>query len=266
MAALPAVINTPNFVVNWGGSDAHAGIDEYAVYVSVNDSLFKQWKKFTTAVSDTFHGQFNKTYKFFSVAKDKAGNYEAAPIDPLATPDAVTSVQIALPISLLSFDARKTADGKKVDLQWVTSTEQNSSHFEIERSANGINYSVVGKVNALNVLTGSNYAWQDIAPLAKVNYYRLKMVDNDASSKISPVRTVRFAEKDEILVYPTVTSHLVFVQSVNQTRAELFNINGVLLQQTVVNGSATFNLSSLPSGIYFIRAGEEKKSFKVIKQ
>ncbi len=263
---LPPTVYTPNFVVNWGGSDAHSGIDKFAVYVSVNDSLFKQWKKFTTAVSDTFHGQFNKTYKFFSVALDKAGNYEDAPVNPDTSPDAVTTPQVALPVSLFSFTATKSADGKEADLRWLTATELNLSHFEIQRSADGINYSTIGRVNALNMTNGASYFWQDIAPLPKVNYYRLKMIDNDATFKISPVRTVRVADKNEILVYPTVTSDLVFIQSEKQVTLQLINLMGVVLQSKVVKGSATFDLSKLPSAVYIIRADEEKQSFKVIKQ
>ncbi|MBL0132002.1 MAG: hypothetical protein IPP43_13625 [Chitinophagaceae bacterium] len=186
---LPPIVNAPNFVVSWGGSDAHSGIDKFAVYVSVNDSLFKHWKKFTTAVSDTFHGQFNKTYKFFSVALDRAGNYEDAPGDPYTSPDAVTTPQVSLPLSLLSFTVTKSADGKKANLRWVTAMEQNVSHFEIQRSR-WHQFYTIGRVNAMNTVTGSNYTWQDFVPLPKVNYYRLKMVDTDATFKMSPVRTV----------------------------------------------------------------------------
>jgi PKD repeat protein len=264
--ALPAIVSTPNFVVNWGGSDAHAGIDKFAVYVSVNDSLFKHWKKFTTAVTDTFHGQFNKTYKFFSIAVDKAGNFEEAPFDPYLTPDAVTSVQIALPVSLLSFDARKTSDGKKAELLWVTTFEQNVSRFEIQRSAEGINYTTIGVVNALNAINGSNYSWQDISPLSNLNFYRLRMVDIDASSKISPVRILRFGEKDDLLVFPTLTSNLVFIQSPKEVTAQLINMLGEVLQQKVVKGSASFDVSGLPSGTYIIKIEGEKKVFKILKQ
>jgi PKD repeat protein len=266
VAALPAIVNTPNFVVNWGGSDAHAGIDKFAVYVSINDSIFKNWKKFTTALTDTFHGQFNKTYKFFSVAVDKAGNFEEAPFDPYLTPDAITSVQIALPISLLSFDARKSAEGKKADLQWVTTFEQNVSRFEIQRSADGVNFTTIGVVNALNAINGSNYSWQDIAPLLGVNYYRLRMVDTDASSKMGPVKTLRFGEKQELLVFPTLTSNIVFIQSPKEVNAQLINMLGEVLQQKVVRGSSSLDLSGLPSGAYIVRIKGEKQVFKIMKQ
>ena len=266
VAVLPAIVTTPNFVVNWSGSDAHAGIEQYAVYVSVNDSLFKQWKKFSTAVADTFRGEFNKTYKFFSVAVDRAGNYEDPPFDPYATPDAATTVQVALPISLLSFDARKSVDEKKSELVWVTTFEQQVARFEIQRSADGINFSKIGVVNALNVATGSNYKWQDMAPLKGLNYYRLQIVDVDGSSQKSPIKTVQFGARIDILVFPTLTSSMVYVQSTKPVTARLFNMLGEVLQEKIISGSAPFNLAALPSGMYLIRIKEEKKVYKIIKQ
>jgi len=95
VASLPPVVTSTRFEVKWSGSDAHAGIDQYAVYVSDNDGLFQKWKNYSSAVSDTFVGQPNHTYKFFSVATDRAGNFEFAPPDPTAVPDAVTRVEFA---------------------------------------------------------------------------------------------------------------------------------------------------------------------------
>ncbi|MFN9111696.1 MAG: T9SS type A sorting domain-containing protein, partial [Bacteroidota bacterium] len=95
VASLSPVVSSPRFEVKWSGSDAHAGVDEYVVYVSVNDSLFQKWKNFTTAVSDTFVGEVNKTYKFYSIAVDRAGNFESPPSDPLSIPDAMTRVELS---------------------------------------------------------------------------------------------------------------------------------------------------------------------------
>ena len=44
-----------------------------------------------------------------------------------------------LPVTLISFDAKP--EGKKVNLNWTTSSEINSDFFTVERSADGINFS-----------------------------------------------------------------------------------------------------------------------------
>ncbi|CAN5704174.1 hypothetical protein BH10BAC3_BH10BAC3_16430 [soil metagenome] len=76
VAALTANVTTKDFLVSWSGSDAHSGIGSYTVYVSVNDSLYAPWLNATTAVSATYNGEFGNSYRFISVAVDKAGNDE----------------------------------------------------------------------------------------------------------------------------------------------------------------------------------------------
>jgi hypothetical protein len=43
------------------------------------------WLLDTTAISDTFVGQPGRSYTFYSLARDKVGNLEAAPVAPDAT-------------------------------------------------------------------------------------------------------------------------------------------------------------------------------------
>lgn len=88
---LPATVPTKTFQVNWNGTDEHSGIDKYTVFVSINDSAFFKWKDGVTETFALFDGEFGKTYKFFSIAFDKAGNAEALAGNPMVTPDAATT-------------------------------------------------------------------------------------------------------------------------------------------------------------------------------
>jgi PKD repeat protein len=82
-------VPTKDFVVQWQGADAHSGVDKFQTFVSINDEPYITWNAFIEAVSDTFHGKFGYTYKFYSISKDKAGNYEPAPA--AGQPDAETT-------------------------------------------------------------------------------------------------------------------------------------------------------------------------------
>lgn len=74
-------------------------------------------------------------------------------------------------------------------LTWVTSKETNHQYFEIERSADGNNYSPLGRVGgALNSSDERRYSFKDIEPLY-IGYYRLKQVD--AHSNVTYSRVVR---------------------------------------------------------------------------
>src|SRR6185369_8464690 len=57
-----------------------------------------------------------------------------------------------LPVKLISFTA-KVSDNNAV-LNWITATEKNNDHFNIERSIDGINFIKVGEVKGAGNSTG----------------------------------------------------------------------------------------------------------------
>lgn len=83
----------------------------------------------------------------------------------------------ALPLNLISFDAIKQIN--KVLLQWKTENEINSSKFLVERSMDGITYSVIGELDAKNMAGTNSYQLPDLNPNTSLNYYRLKSLDKD---------------------------------------------------------------------------------------
>jgi hypothetical protein len=66
----------PSFLVQWQGTDIGAGIADYTVFVSENGGRFSTFLRNTTETSATFTGQSGKSYAFYSVARDQAGNME----------------------------------------------------------------------------------------------------------------------------------------------------------------------------------------------
>jgi hypothetical protein len=85
----------------------------------------------------------------------------------------------SLPLTLLNLYVNLSSN-KYVILNWQTAQEINTSHFIIERSANGTDFSSIGKVSASgnNSIT-KDYLYTDTKPAKGTNYYRLKMVDAD---------------------------------------------------------------------------------------
>jgi len=98
----------------------------------------------------------------------------------------------SLPVELVKFDATAQKDG--VLLEWETAQELNTSHFVLERSANGVDFEEIGEVQAQGNSNNSlSYNYLD----AEVNsyreglfYYRLKSVDLDKSYQYSKVKQV----------------------------------------------------------------------------
>jgi hypothetical protein len=82
--------STARIAVNWSGQDnpGGSGISFFDVYVSTDSGPFLHWQHETLDRSAVFQGGFGRRYAFYSIATDRAGNREAAPL----TADASTTV------------------------------------------------------------------------------------------------------------------------------------------------------------------------------
>jgi hypothetical protein len=65
------------FTVSWAGSDVGSGIATYDIYVQTNGGPWNPWLAGFAGNSAVFPGQNGRTYGFYSVAHDGAGNVEA---------------------------------------------------------------------------------------------------------------------------------------------------------------------------------------------
>lgn len=95
----------------------------------------------------------------------------------------VMDVQGALPVVLVSLTSQAVETGNL--LKWKIASENNSSHYDVERSRDARNFISIGRVEA--VIGQEAYDYLDRYPFSGLNYYRLNMVDKDGSSAYSPL-------------------------------------------------------------------------------
>ena len=82
---------------------------------------------------------------------------------------------IQLPVELINFKAALIEN--VININWITASETNNSHFEIERSSDGIEFSRIGTIAGHGTtIEVQTYEFMDIIPQKGVNYYRLKQV------------------------------------------------------------------------------------------
>lgn len=180
----------------------------------------------------------------------------------------ITNTVGVLPIELLSFHA--TDNGGSVLVNWVTATEKNTSHFLVERSANGIQWNSIGKMDAAgNSSSNRYYELTDTDPLDGISYYRLKSVDLDHSYQYSDIEVVQH-EKDELFtVYPNPSNgsfHVKLKHSQTQNlQLSIYNVAGKLVFMDNLNsGSENMDYHyerDLEDGIYYIRIEGAGKLF-----
>ncbi|MEP6645778.1 MAG: T9SS type A sorting domain-containing protein [Saprospiraceae bacterium] len=191
----------------------------------------------------------------------------------------------ALPLNLLSFKAEKSGT-KDALISWVTTNEENTSHFVVERSFDKKIWTGVGSVAAAGYSLGvEQYNFNDVGVYNgrdshMTAYYRLQMVDQDAATKTSPIESVVFGtgatKGSEFLVYPNPSKDGIQVEwdanQINQpTALEFFNIEGKLVYSQKVSDNTDqeyidFGHTNVIPGLYMLRIvnGLEPLDFKQI--
>jgi uncharacterized delta-60 repeat protein len=176
----------------------------------------------------------------------------------------------SLPLTLLDFTAHKK--DHSVLLEWKTETELNTLKFEIERSADGRNFEILGEVYAAgNSSTVMGYQFTDAQPLP-VNLYRLKMIDQDGKFSYSKTLVVRFYDNSLLKAFPNPVLNDLTIQlkvPSGNSRIELLDVTGRLVRQQFVKSSGNtlsviINMSGLKPGSYIIRVNDQ--NLKIIKE
>lgn len=153
-------------------------------------------------------------------------------------------------------------------LFWTTSLEVDNAYFEIQRSADGLDWENIGRVNGNgNTLDTSRYTFKDIQPLEAINYYRLRQVDTDGRFEYSTIISIRNQALSTLTIAPNPAKDLLLVQSdIDRGYLEILSIDGTrLLMQYINRSSIELNISSLPKGIYFIKVTDQSNQQQMEK-
>ena len=167
-----------------------------------------------------------------------------------------------LPVSLTSFTGYIQAN--KVLLTWKTASETNNSHFNVEQSADGRNFKVVGKVNgAGNSAVEKTYTFLSAGLVEGKNYYRLAQVDFDGATKYSSIVSLSFAPGLRLRIEPNpVISNLILkaTSSIIGKQYYISSSAGKVVQKGSITGE-TINVASLANGMYFLNVEGDGKKF-----
>nr|WP_295931757.1 T9SS type A sorting domain-containing protein [uncultured Dyadobacter sp.] len=155
----------------------------------------------------------------------------------------------ALPVTLVDFSAIKLENS--VLLTWATSFETNASHFELQRSGNGTQWGMIGKVDAAGESSSENtYSFPDLNPLPGENLYRLKMVDYDETFKFSRIRSVSF--EPQVAIFPNPVRDRLIISSQQTQSVQILNAAGQTVFKTNAIPLGGIDVSGLATGIYLV--------------
>ncbi len=181
--------------------------------------------------------------------------------------DSFRFCQIILPLKILEFYGVK--ESNKNMLYWKVAEAQDLRWFEVERSGDGINFKKIGIVQA----AGNLYQFPDDKPLSNVNYYRLRIVEQNNHIFYSNIVVLKSNGKNDFNVYPNPTkSHVnVYCYSAQKRTVtiNLYDMIGRSIRQQVINlnkGGNNFivHLENVPAGTYLLTINEMGESVRLV--
>jgi hypothetical protein len=169
---------------------------------------------------------------------------------------------ITLPVTLTSFTAHM--QNKTVQLNWKTTSEDNINNYNVERSADGRNFTTITSIQALNAPV-ANYNYIDNNPLAAVSYYRLNIHGMAGYQKYSQIVSVKYNQGNVAWLYPNIWQKGEDLNITNNNNEKLtvyfFSVSGQVLS-TVTTDTKLVPAETLSkrSGMIYYKIMDDKKN------
>lgn len=186
---------------------------------------------------------------------------------------AISTTGNPLPVELLSFNAECL--NRDISLTWTTASELNNNYFDLEKSSNGLDFSLLKRITGSGTVNElSHYQYTDRTPEKTKLFYRLKQTDYNAENEELKTISINPCTSQNTGVVSAIQTGatLKIVASVSSTDAYYVTIidnAGRLISKTSINlsdGVNEFSLNNVISkGLYLINInnGMETLSSKV---
>ncbi len=182
-----------------------------------------------------------------------------------------------LPVLFILFNVK--CEDNKVLVTWKTAQEQNSSHFNIERSNDGTRWTVIGNLPAAgNSPNENSYSFTDNSPVEN-GFYRIAQYDLDGKVQYTSILRSTCTIADAFRLWPNPVHNKIFINIVSgnasQAAITIFDSKGALVKiqkATILRGSnqLSVDMASFANGIYSVsvdwNSGQIKKTVQVMKQ
>jgi hypothetical protein len=207
-------------------------------------------------------------YYVFGNAVLPAGNYRfAANIGDFGNFDAAQlSLNCILVTNVISFSGAN--DNGNILLNWNCDQTKDLAYFEVQRSADGRNFTVIGNIAAS---ASSVYNFTDNDPLAAANnYYRIKIVDKNGRQAYTAILNIKTKGSLVLQLAPNpVVDNIKISGLKGKGQINIYDIAGKVVLKKAIALAQTLSLdvSALSKGMYILEyfdgnATETKKFSK----
>lgn len=186
---------------------------------------------------------------------------------------------IISPLTVLFTSFNVNCEGNSVVITWKTAQEQNSDHFNVEKSPDGIHWSVAGNLPAVgNSSVETRYSFTDNNPVPN-DFYRIAEYDLDGTIHYTGTIKSSCNTTDDFKLWPNPVNDKLFINILASTQYDasirLFDSKGALVKiqrASISQGSnqLSVDMKSLPVGIYQLSVnsdnGQLQKTVRVMKR
>jgi hypothetical protein len=165
------------------------------------------------------------------------------------------TINNTLPVHLLDYQVQAGSNNTALNI-WKVANDITVARYEVERAPDATAFTRLGNVNSIRTTGSGNYTFTDPNPIRGWNYYRLKIIEDNAVS-YSPTRKLFIGSGDMLTIYPNPAYDHIYINLPplnDKGTLHLINSSGQILS-TLVPPSSTvrLSLSKLAAGVYYIR-------------
>ena len=162
-----------------------------------------------------------------------------------------------VPLSVELTDFNGVNVDNEIALSWTTASEQNNSHFVVERSTDASVWTAIAIENGAGTTTSTqHYTSVDRNPSSGDNYYRLKQFDFDGKMNTSDIISVSSSTVNKVIVYPNPSNDRISVISNHEIIAiSIVDIRGTVVYSADFDkvNSTSIELTDLNGGLYYLQ-------------
>ena len=171
------------------------------------------------------------------------------------------SINNSLPVTFKSFYAVK--NNNHVVLTWSTAQEFNNNNFEVQKSFNGSDWTVIAIImGAGNSATEKNYSFTDKDVQASTVFYRIRQVDIDGKYAFTTVKSIKAngsTATAKIYAYGKNINVEFNTAVKNDITVRLVSLSGqVMMQKNFQQASYKISLDNVTvnTGIYLVQVSD----------
>lgn len=187
----------------------------------------------------------------------------------------LTLASLQSPLPMVWLDVAAQRRNSMIQISWQTAEESSCAGYQVEKSANGIDWSKLGSViNAYNTPGPNHYNQTDPTLPTAISFYRVRQADPDGKYGYSKMVSVKSDQSNGIWLYPIPTNHVLTIVAGGNLALKsvtIYNTAGVLVAtaQPMNTASHTMDVHHLASGNYtmvIVRADNSTITKNFIKQ